>query len=140
MKFVDQGVYRGPHIEPLQVLNWAKHTLDLETGKQFSGDGSPLTEQIAANKIGIRAWCHPLGFFLPPTLKELRDAVVLICDKYFDGIYIHCQRGVDRTGIVCAAYRILVQGWTPGAAAREAISEGMHVWYWFWLIQLWRLK
>ena len=34
-------------------------------------------------------------------------------------VLIHCQHGADRTGVVSAMYRILVQGWTREQASRE---------------------
>lgn len=33
--------------------------------------------------------------------------------------FVHCQHGADRTGLVCAMYRITVCGWTK----QEAINE-----------------
>ncbi|MFO1488408.1 MAG: tyrosine-protein phosphatase [Verrucomicrobiota bacterium] len=38
-------------------------------------------------------------------------------------IFIHCQRGADRTGTLCALYRIAVCGW-PKAEAIEEMREG----------------
>lgn len=37
--------------------------------------------------------------------------------------FVHCQRGADRTGMVCAMYRITVCGWTRKEAIRE-MKEG----------------
>ncbi len=34
-------------------------------------------------------------------------------------LYLHCQRGIDRTGLIVALYRIRAQGWTPEAAYAE---------------------
>ena len=34
-------------------------------------------------------------------------------------IFIHCAQGQDRTGYICAAYRVLVQGWTVEEAMEE---------------------
>ena len=36
---------------------------------------------------------------------------------------MHCQRGADRTGLVCAVYRVAVCGWTREEAIRE-MKEG----------------
>jgi len=36
--------------------------------------------------------------------------------------FVHCQRGADRTGVMCAMYRIAVCGWTK----QEAIKEMTH--------------
>ena len=47
-------------------------------------------------------------------------------------VYVHCWHGSDRTGIVVAAYRILVLGWTPERAEAELRDErfGFHKkWY-----------
>lgn len=38
-------------------------------------------------------------------------------------VFVHCQRGADRTGLVCAMYRITVCGWTKEEAIRE-LKEG----------------
>jgi protein tyrosine phosphatase (PTP) superfamily phosphohydrolase (DUF442 family) len=39
-------------------------------------------------------------------------------------ILIHCWHGSDRTGLVCAAYRITFQNWQPEAAADELANGG----------------
>jgi protein-tyrosine phosphatase len=39
-------------------------------------------------------------------------------------LVIHCWHGSDRTGIVCAAYRIVFQDWTPAAALDEMVNGG----------------
>jgi protein tyrosine/serine phosphatase len=38
-------------------------------------------------------------------------------------VFVHCQRGADRTGMACAMYRIAVCGWTKEAAIQE-MKEG----------------
>jgi protein tyrosine phosphatase (PTP) superfamily phosphohydrolase (DUF442 family) len=38
-------------------------------------------------------------------------------------VLAHCQHGADRTGTMCALYRIAVQGWSKEAALRE-MQEG----------------
>jgi protein tyrosine/serine phosphatase len=38
-------------------------------------------------------------------------------------VFVHCQHGADRTGLVCAAYRIAVDGWAKDDAIRE-MTEG----------------
>ncbi len=37
---------------------------------------------------------------------------------------IHCQHGADRTGVVCAMYRIIEQGWSREDAIRELTDGG----------------
>ena len=43
----------------------------------------------------------------------------IVSDKERQPVFVHCQYGADRTGTMCAAYRIAVQGWTK----EEAIEE-----------------
>lgn len=38
--------------------------------------------------------------------------------------FVHCQRGADRTGVMCAMYRIAVCGWTKEAAIAEMKDGG----------------
>ena len=45
------------------------------------------------------------------TAQDLMECLLLI-DKAPKPILVHCWHGSDRTGIVCAAYRIVIQGWS----------------------------
>lgn len=134
---VNSYLVRGPRVDPATLVG-VKYILNLETSQGLIGDHSPLNEAMAADKVGIRVYGHPLGGILPPTVKELRDAVWFIVDKP-DTVYVHCEHGHERTGMVIAAYRVLVERWTPYAAAKEALALGLHWVFIPWLIQLWRL-
>jgi protein tyrosine phosphatase (PTP) superfamily phosphohydrolase (DUF442 family) len=39
-------------------------------------------------------------------------------------LFVHCQRGADRTGMLCAMYRIVVCGWNKKEALDEMIDGG----------------
>ena len=39
-------------------------------------------------------------------------------------LFVHCQRGADRTGTMCAMYRIVVCGWTKEQALDELKHGG----------------
>jgi protein tyrosine/serine phosphatase len=39
-------------------------------------------------------------------------------------VFVHCERGADRTGTMCAMYRITVCGWTKEQAIEEMKNGG----------------
>lgn len=39
-------------------------------------------------------------------------------------VFLHCQHGADRTGMMTAVYRIVVQGWSRDAAIEEMTKGG----------------
>ena len=39
-------------------------------------------------------------------------------------VFVHCQHGSDRTGVMCATYRLAVQDWTKEEALREMTQGG----------------
>jgi len=45
-------------------------------------------------------------------------------DPHRTPVLVHCQHGSDRTGVLCALYRIAVQGWTKDEAIREMTEGG----------------
>ncbi|WP_322106740.1 dual specificity protein phosphatase family protein [Paraburkholderia sp. J41] len=49
---------------------------------------------------------------------------VLVTAENGGPILIHCQHGADRTGLVCALYRVVCQGWTKAAALHELQHGG----------------
>jgi protein tyrosine/serine phosphatase len=56
----------------------------------------------------------------------------IVTDPARQPVFVHCQHGSDRTGVMIAAYRVAVDGWTPGEAAREMVEGGYgfhRVWF-----------
>jgi len=41
-------------------------------------------------------------------------------------LFVHCQRGADRTGMICAMYRVVICDWTKEAAIQEMKDGGFH--------------
>jgi protein tyrosine phosphatase (PTP) superfamily phosphohydrolase (DUF442 family) len=46
-------------------------------------------------------------------------------------VLVHCQHGADRTGAMCAIYRVAVQGWTKEEALKE-MQEGGYGFHSLW--------
>jgi len=67
---------------------------------------------------------------IPTWTWDLRDAQVVrflqaATDPANHPIFVHCRHGSDRTGAMCAIYRVVVQGWERDEAIREMTSGGM---------------
>lgn len=56
------------------------------------------------------------------TREDLMNCLLVISSAP-KPILVHCWHGSDRTGIVCAAYRIIMQDWTPEKALEELMDE-----------------
>lgn len=48
----------------------------------------------------------------------------IVTDKKRTPVLVHCQYGADRTGTMCAVYRIALQGWTKEKALKEMVEGG----------------
>lgn len=58
-------------------------------------------------------------------IKESDVVAALKIIKDSDGpILIHCWHGSDRTGLICATYRMVFQNWTKEAATDELVNGG----------------
>jgi protein tyrosine phosphatase (PTP) superfamily phosphohydrolase (DUF442 family) len=75
-----------------------------------AGDTAILHEHIAMN-----AW--------QPKEEEVVRFLRIAADPKRVPVLVHCQHGADRTGMMCALYRIAVQGWSKEEALRE-MQEG----------------
>jgi protein tyrosine phosphatase (PTP) superfamily phosphohydrolase (DUF442 family) len=48
----------------------------------------------------------------------------IVSDPKQTPVLVHCQHGSDRTGTMCAIYRIAVQGWSKEEAIKEMTEGG----------------
>lgn len=93
--------------------------LKLNTENEF-----PLYIEAAAFAPG-NVWVVPMNSFKPDE-KQIRALIGEIQLALANGakILVHCMAGRDRTGFVCAAYRILVEGWTLDKVWKEMKQYG----------------
>ena len=66
--------------------------------------------------LRCKAW-QPNDTFIAQFIKLLRESA-------HRPVFVHCQHGADRTGMMVAAYRIIEQGWNVADAARETHNFG----------------
>jgi protein tyrosine/serine phosphatase len=78
--------------------------------------GSIASEGLAYVRIPFEPWENPEN---PEIIKFLKIAT----DLTRQPVFIHCQHGSDRTGVMCAVYRIIIQGWSKEEAVQE-MKEG----------------
>jgi protein tyrosine phosphatase (PTP) superfamily phosphohydrolase (DUF442 family) len=55
---------------------------------------------------------------------EIIEFLKAVSDTNNLPVFVHCERGADRTGTVCAMYRIAVCGWTKEQAIEEMKNGG----------------
>lgn len=51
------------------------------------------------------------------------NAMLILEDKSRAPVVVHCLHGADRTGLICAMYRMLYQGWSKEEALAELTSD-----------------
>lgn len=56
--------------------------------------------------------------------KEVVRFLKIVTDPNRTPAFVHCQRGADRTGTMCAIYRVAVQGWRKDEAIEEMTKGG----------------
>jgi tyrosine-protein phosphatase SIW14 len=86
----------------------------------FRGESGEVTaEKKSVESLGMKFVNLPWNGAGLPSRDELLTFFTLLRDNPDQKIFIHCEYGADRTGVMIALYRIAVDHWTP----QQAISE-----------------
>lgn len=56
--------------------------------------------------------------------KDVMRFLRIVTDPNHTPVFVHCQHGADRTGTMCAIYRITVQCWSRDEAIEEMTKGG----------------
>jgi putative Ca2+/H+ antiporter (TMEM165/GDT1 family)/protein tyrosine phosphatase (PTP) superfamily phosphohydrolase (DUF442 family) len=89
-------------------------------------------EKRWAEKHGIKFYAIPMHPLLAPREKDVDKAIRLMTDPVNQPVFVHCHEGKDRTGVVIAAYRIRVDGWSRERAYEEMKKYGFHRALFWW--------
>jgi len=121
---VNDHVYRGAQPSPQGFESLAKlgvkTVIDLRGGTGRSNGEKKVVEAAGMRYINI-----PLDGLKAPSDAEVAKLLTMFDDSKTGPVFIHCRRGADRTGTICACYRISHDHWENDKALSEAKQFGM---------------
>ena len=128
---VNQNLYRGAQPTEQGVKDLAK--MGVKTIINLRGDEDRAkNEEIWAKNSGIKFINVNLSNWFKPKTSDIESIIKDINTAENQPVFVHCQRGADRTGTVIAIYRITHDNWT----AKQAIDEAKKFnfgWWQFWM-------
>jgi tyrosine-protein phosphatase SIW14 len=89
-----------------------------------AGEGR-RNEESVVTAAGMKYINIPMTGLTPPSEAEITKILGMLEDGATGPVFVHCQRGADRTGAVIASYRIEHDGWDNARALKEAMANGM---------------
>lgn len=83
-------------------------------------------EELVVRDCGMKYCKIPVSVMGTPTLDQAIGFLDVAADPAMGLVFVHCFHGSDRTGAMCAVYRIAVDGWAVEDAIAEMKSYGFH--------------
>jgi protein tyrosine/serine phosphatase len=110
---VSEDLYRGAQPSKNGMKQLEKFGIKTIVNlRLFHSDRDEIKQtNLNCEHIYMKAW--------RPEEKELVRFLKIFTDQNRTPVFVHCQHGADRTGTMCAIYRIAVQDWSK----EEAIEE-----------------
>jgi protein tyrosine phosphatase (PTP) superfamily phosphohydrolase (DUF442 family) len=115
---ISQSLYRSaqPSAEGMKSLK-AVGVETIINLRSFHSDRDEIRETaLAYEHIYMKAW-HPEE-------EEAVRFLQIVTNPKRSPVLVHCQHGADRTGTMCALYRVAVQGWSKEEALKEMVQGG----------------
>jgi len=115
---VSEGLYRSaqPTASGMRALK-ALGVRTVVSLRSFHSDRDEIDDAgLRYEHIYMKAW-HPEE-------EEAVRFLRIVTAARGQPVLVHCQHGADRTGSMCAIYRVAVQGWTKEEAIREMTEGG----------------
>lgn len=124
---LNKYIYRGavPDLQRLKVLQeqfGIKAVLDLR-------DNNTIQESLECDELKILYYGLSMSDTKEPTPETFNNALAVIhmCRKAGEPVYVHCEGGRHRTGALCFCYRVDVDEWTP----QDAYYEMVHIYHFY---------
>ncbi len=120
-------MYRGAQPTSIGFKDLAERGIKTVVDLRENGEHSQADEQKAVTDLGMRYVSIPMQGMSTPKDNQIAAVLALLNDVTTGPVFVHCQRGADRTGTVIALYRMVHDGWDSKKALSEAKSYGMSV-------------
>jgi tyrosine-protein phosphatase SIW14 len=129
----------APRLELAGVENFHRVSEQLYRGAQPTAEGMKQLKKLGIKTIvNLRSFHSDrpeigdtgLGYehiymkTWHPEEKEVARFLQIVTDANRTPAFVHCQRGADRTGTMCAIYRAAVEDWSKDEAIEEMTKGG----------------
>ena len=85
--------------------------------RSFHSDRGEIGDTgLAYEHIYMKAWYAEQ--------KEVVRFLQIVTDPDRASVFVHCKHGADRTGLMCAIYRVAIEGWSKDDAIAEMTTGG----------------
>ncbi len=84
--------------------------------RAFHPDSIPKRSGLSAKRISFKSW-HPEE-------EDVVEFLRIVRDPANQPLLVHCQHGADRTGMMIAIERMVIEGWSREDAIREMVDGG----------------
>lgn len=115
---VDDNLWRGgkPDGVGFATLKTMGVRTVVDLGLYFFEVDNLNDRQLAYEHIPFYTWT--------PRDADVARFLRIATSKSRGPVYVHCRKGADRTGLMCAVYRVVVSGWTKQQAIDEMTRGG----------------
>jgi protein tyrosine/serine phosphatase len=115
---INEGLYRSAQPTREGMINLEKMGIKTVINlRAFHSDSDEISgTELLNDALGVKTW-HIEDEDVIRVLRTIRK-------KENGPFLIHCLHGADRTGVMSALYRIVMQGWTKEDALKEMVDGG----------------
>jgi tyrosine-protein phosphatase SIW14 len=113
---VDTAYYRGAQPKGADYADLA--ALGVKTVIDLTQDGD-AREAGLVQAAGMKFYRIPMTTRETPSAEKVARFLSLVNDPANQPVYVHCQGGRHRTGVMTAVYRMTNDGWTADQAFAE---------------------
>lgn len=117
---VDDHIYRGAQPTKLGFENLKKLGIKTDLDLRDTAERETQWEKETAGRLGMKFINVRMRGIVAPTHKQISEALSVVEDKRMWPVFVHCEGGRDRTGVVIACYRIAHDHWPNHKALEEA--------------------
>jgi len=113
---INENYFRGAQPGPADYKDLA--ALGVKTVIDLTRDGR-RDEQGFVETAGMKFYRIPLTTSDRPASPAVAEFLKLVNDPVNQPVYVHCQGGRHRTGVMTAVYRMVHDGWNADRAYEE---------------------
>ena len=120
---VNASYYRGA--EPNRQDYERLASLGIRTVVDLKDEGIEK-EAAIVQRLGMRFQSIPMSSTAAPSEDVVAQFLKIVNDPANQPVFVHCEAGHDRTGVLTAIYRMTHDGWTAERAFGEMKRFGYH--------------